>query len=673
MNLFHIGSELRRFASGKLPRAAFVVLTLLPLIFGGLFPWAYWDPITGLKDLPVAVVNSDQGADKDGTRINAGDQVMHKLLQTDKVGFEAATAEQAARGVADGTYYFALELPTDFSQSVLSVNTDQPQSAQIATVYNNANGFIASMLGNQVTNQVVATIDAELGKQASNQLLIGFNTIGDGLSQAADGSGRLKEGVTDARTGASQLADGTGTLSEKSAQLDSGAQQLATGVQQLDTGLKEAKKGASQLDQGLTSLGGATVQLGNGAQQISAGVDQVVTMANQATNAQEQVVAPLVTASAQLRALGVPAAVELANQFDATIAAVNGQGLGPQSTTASDLKRLQEGARTLAYQLGDPNSEYRLGMTAADSGASELASGLTQLSEGSGKLVVGTQTLSDGTTKLVEGTQQLSVGASALRDGLVQLDEGSGELSLKLSDAASRSPKFDEDKRDKASTMLGQMVQTHNTGQTLTSFGVGLAPFFSSLAMFLGGTMMFMVLRPLKRRAIDSGMHPVRVAISSWIPGIVIGSLQATAVWFVLEVVLKAHAVHPIGLWAALVGVSMCFVGVTQAINAFFGTSAGRLLCIILMALQLVSSGGLYPPETQPAFLRWFHHYDPISYSVELFRQMLVGGHSVFDGRLEHSIVVLVLVWLGAMTVTSLSAWRDRLLTLDKLHPELDI
>lgn len=673
MNLFHIGSELRRFASGKLPRAAFVVLTLLPLIFGGLFPWAYWDPITGLKDLPVAVVNSDEGAEKDGTRINAGDQVMQKLLQTDKVGFEAATAEQAARGVADGTYYFALELPTDFSQSVLSVNTDQPQSAQIATVYNNANGFIASMLGNQVTNQVVATIDAELGKQASNQLLIGFNTIGDGLSQAADGSGRLKEGVTDARTGASQLADGTGTLSEKSAQLDSGAQQLATGVQQLDTGLKEAKKGASQLDQGLTSLGGATVQLGNGAQQISAGVDQVVTMANQATNAQEQVVAPLVTASAQLRALGVPAAVELANQFDATIAAVNSQGLGPQSTTASDLKRLQEGARTLAYQLGDPNSEYRLGMTAADSGASELASGLTQLSEGSGKLVVGTQTLNDGTTKLVEGSQQLSVGASALRDGLVQLDEGSGELSLKLSDAASRSPKFDEDKRDKASTMLGQMVQTHNTGQTLTSFGVGLAPFFSSLAMFLGGTMMFMVLRPLKRRAIDSGMHPVRVAISSWIPGIVIGSLQATAVWFVLEVVLKAHAVHPIGLWAALVGVSMCFVGVTQAINAFFGTSAGRLLCIILMALQLVSSGGLYPPETQPAFLRWFHHYDPISYSVELFRQMLVGGHSVFDGRLEHSIVVLVLVWLGAMTVTSLSAWRDRLLTLDKLHPELDI
>lgn len=673
MNLFHIGSELRRFATGKLPRAAFVVLTLLPLIFGGLFPWAYWDPITGLKDLPVAVVNSDTGAEVKGEHINAGEQVQRKLIESDKVGFVEATAQEAERGVADGTYYFALELPTDFSEAVTSVDSDNPHAAQIATVYNNANGFIATMLGNTVTNQVVSTIDAELGKKATNQLLIGFNTISSGLGQAADGSKKLSDGVSQARTGSDKLAEGNHTLAEKSTQLNNGAQQLANGTTQLDAGIKKAADGAVQLDNGLGQLQGATTQLGSGASQIAAGVDKIVGMAGGLTNAQNQVLAPLVNASAQLRALGIPAAIDLANQFDGVIASISQQGVGPASKTAADLQRLQAGAHALAYQLDNPESEYRQGMTAAGTGASQLATGLGALSEGSGKLVIGTKTLTAGTTQLVDGTQQLSVGAAALRDGLVQLDEGSGELSLKLSDASQKVPNFDDDKRENASTMLGRMVNTRNEGQELTKFGVGLAPFFASLAMFLGGTMMFMVLRPLKRRAIDAGMHPFRVAISSWIPGIIIGSLQATAVWFVLEFLLGAHAVHPLGLWAALIGVSMTFVAVTQSINALVGTSAGRLLCIILMALQLVSSGGLYPPETQPAFLRWFHTIDPITYSVNLFRQMLVGGHSVWDGRLTQSILVLGCVLIGALTITTLSAWRDRVMSLDTLHPELNI
>lgn len=673
MNLFHIGAELRRFATGKLPRAAFVVLALLPLIFGGLFPWAYWDPITGLKDLPVAVVNSDEGAELGGKPVNAGAQLQDKLISNDKVKFERASAEEAAQGVADGRYYFALEFPKDFSTSVASVDTESPHAAQLATLYNNANGFIATMLGNQVTAQVVETMDAELGKRATDQLLIGFNTIDDGLGKAADGATQLSDGTNSALDGAHQLADGTGTLAEKSTELDSGATQLAQGAARLDEGIKEAANGATELDSGLTRLTGATTELGNGAAQIAAGVDQIVSKADQVSELQTTVVAPLINASAQLKALGIPQAMQLAAQFDAVIASIDSQGVGKSSAIMSDLHRLQSGAQTLAYQLSDPASEYRQGMSAAANGSGRLASGLAQLSEGSGQLVVGTQTLTAGTTQLVSGTQQLAVGAGQLRDGMVRLDEGSGELSLKLSDAAAKAPSFGDAQRDGASTMLGKMVNTVNRGQEQTTFGVGLAPFFASLAMFMGGTMMFMVIRPLKRRAIDSGMHPFRVAMSSWLMGIIVGSLQATAVWIVLELILGVNAVHPLGLWAALVFASMAFVAVTQSINALVGTAAGRLLCIIFMALQLVSSGGLYPPETQPAFLRWFHTIDPITYSVNLFRQMLVGGHPQWDGRFEQSIIVLLCVLAGALAVTTLSAWRDRVISLEQLHPELNI
>lgn len=44
MNLLHITTDTKRFAKGKLPPLALLVILLLPLLFGGMFVWAYWEP-----------------------------------------------------------------------------------------------------------------------------------------------------------------------------------------------------------------------------------------------------------------------------------------------------------------------------------------------------------------------------------------------------------------------------------------------------------------------------------------------------------------------------------------------------------------------------------------------------------------------------------------------------
>lgn len=36
--------ELRRFGRGRLPRAALASLLLLPLLYGALYLWSFWDP-----------------------------------------------------------------------------------------------------------------------------------------------------------------------------------------------------------------------------------------------------------------------------------------------------------------------------------------------------------------------------------------------------------------------------------------------------------------------------------------------------------------------------------------------------------------------------------------------------------------------------------------------------
>jgi len=691
MSLLHIGTELRRFRRGTLPPLALVVIMCLPLIFGGLFVWAYQDPVGHLDRLPVALVNSDDG--------EIGGEIADALVDAEAVDLHLVPAEEARDGVSDGSYYFAVEIPRNFSHAVTSLESGDPEQATLNVAFNNTNGLIPTVLGNQITTIMLEEINAQLGEAITNRLLVGYGTIGAGLDQAADGAGQLAEGTGSAasgsarlaagsdraRAGADDLADGSTLLGQGADEAADGATRLADGAERLDAGLATATDGSARLSDGLGQLQAATDQLAAGARQVSAGVDAVGGVAASATALQDNVLAPLITVSTQLRQSGIPAAVGLADQVDQAAAQVREQGIGAE--TAGQLTALQEGARQIATQLSDPDSRYRSGVDNAATASQELTEGLRQLKDGSTQLVIGTRSLADGTSRLAEGSTQLTVGASALRDGLVELDAGSrtlnsglgeldagaGELSLRLRGAAEDVPRWEGDSLDAGSRSAATPVTRELTAHDMTTFGTGLAPFFLSLAMFMGATVMWMVLHPLQRRAVDSGTAPFRAVLASYLPGLVVGTGQALLVWVVLTQLIRIDVAHPVMLLFALWGVSAVFVAVTQAVNAVVGATAGRVVNLILMGLQLVSSGGLYPAETQPALLRWVHTWDPMTFSVNLFRHTIIGGWGTGDHRAGQAVVVLLGVGLGAWVVSSLAARSARTIMAKDLHPELTV
>ncbi|MFP7364737.1 YhgE/Pip domain-containing protein [Corynebacterium callunae] len=619
MALIHFGTELKRFGRGKLPPLGFLVVMLMPLLFGGVFVWAYYDPIGGLSKLPVAVVNEDTG------ELDAGSQVVDNLLQSDSVNFIEVSAEEARAGINDGTYYFGIEIPENFSDSIESVAGDNPQPATVNAVFNNTNGFIASMLGNQVVNTVVNSMDNEFGVRIVDNLLVGFSTIDEGMTQAADGATQLADGTSAANDGAIQLADGAVTLNEGINQANAGAQTLADGVSQLDSKLGTAATGSQTLADGLTQLETGTEQLGDGATQVSDGVSQLVDQ-----------VAPLT----------------------AFVPDINTQ-----------LITLRDGAATIATQLSDPSSTYRSGIDNAAAASQQLASGLQQLKDGSSQLSVGARTLADGTSQLAAGSEQLVVGAAALRDGTVQLDEGSSELALKIGEGAEQLPTFAED----ADKTIATPVNTEHQGDTLPLFGIGLAPFFMCVGLFMGATVTWMILRPISRRALDSRMGGFRGTLATYLPAMVLGFGQASIMWLVLNYLLDLSPAHQLGLWISMVIISWIFISITHMFNNVGGAPVGRVLSIVLMSFQLVASGGLYPVETQAQFFQWFHKYDPITYAVNLIRQMIFNETPQEDPRFIQALWVLALVWVLMLVISTLANRMNKVIRMKDYHPELKI
>ena len=121
---------------------------------------------------------------------------------------------------------------------------------------------------------------------------------------------------------------------------------------------------------------------------------------------------------------------------------------------------------------------------------------------------------------------------------------------------------------------------------------------------------------------------------------------------------------------AFMILVSCAFVAATQAINALVGAAVGRVLIMALLMLQLVSAGGMYPVETTSKPFQIFHRFDPMTFGVNGLRQLILGG---IDFRLWQAVIALIGIWAAALTISCLSARRNRLWNLTRLLPAINI
>jgi putative membrane protein len=162
---------------------------------------------------------------------------------------------------------------------------------------------------------------------------------------------------------------------------------------------------------------------------------------------------------------------------------------------------------------------------------------------------------------------------------------------------------------------------------------------------------------------------PVRVAVGGWITPALLGIAQMALMLTVVLLAVKIDAANLAGTFAFLVLVSITFVAIVHALNAWLGT-AGQFLGLVLMVLQLVTCGGTFPWQTIPEPLYFLHHILPMSYALDGMRQLMYGGLS---SRVADDVLVLVLWLFVALFATSRAARKQRVWSLKRVKPELSI
>ncbi|MBH1938145.1 YhgE/Pip family protein [Streptomyces sp. AV19] len=154
-----------------------LILAVVSTVFALLYVGGNVNPKGNLRDLPVALVNSDKGAVvAKGKRLNAGDQVVSGIKKSaegnDSFDWQVLSREEADERLGKGKLFGALVVPENFTATLAGLTSPQQTQAArptITVLTNQSAGSFGSSMASTATQKAAHAASAQLGKDLLKQ------------------------------------------------------------------------------------------------------------------------------------------------------------------------------------------------------------------------------------------------------------------------------------------------------------------------------------------------------------------------------------------------------------------------------------------------------------------------------------------------------------------------
>lgn len=563
-----------------------------------------------------------------------------------------------------------------------------------------ASGAKTAQAGSQTlsTNLAALTNASQQFQQGTGRLTSGLTTYTDGVNQVKNGLGTLSTDIPNYLNGVSRLSQGAFQLNQGLSQLTQAttlSDEKAKGIQSLIVGLPVLNQGIQQLNTELSTMETPNLnadELGNSLGAIAQAAKQVIaeetaaqneelsalqaTSVYQSLTAEQQgelaaalnqsdksqtvsaaqtILSSVQTLSTGLRTLSQGNNLAQLDQLKSAvsqIASQSNQALPGASSALSELSMgLSKVNGSLNQQVLPGSNQLTTGLaqlngynTTIGSGVTKLSEGATALSTKSGELLNGSQQLSEGAGKLADGSFQLSQGGNQLTSGLTDLSTGLSTLNGSLAKASQQLSLVSVQDKNARAVSKPVLLNEKDRDDVKTN-GIGMAPYMIAVSLMVVALSTNVIFanslsgRPVKNKW---DWAKQKLVINGFIStvGSIILYLAIQLLGFEAHYGMKTLGFIILSGWT-LMALVTALVG--------WDDRYGSFASLVMLLLQVGSSGGSYPIELSGAFFQTLHSFLPMTYVVSGLRQTIS-----LDGNIGLEIKVLTGFLLAFMMLALL-------------------
>lgn len=670
--------DLRNIRKNPAALAIVIGLCIIPSLYAWINIKACWDPYVNTGNLPVAVVNNDKGAVVNGKEVNVGNEIIDELKKNDAIGWQFVDGWQGNYGLNEGKYYAMIEIPSNFSEGLTSLTTGNPQKPDIIYKVNEKANAIANKITDVAKDEVTKEIKANFVDTVNKEAFDLLNQIGGKLETNKPEILQVRDTLESANSSLKEIQDfvqkangDSKSLSTYLSSVKNDLPKVTDQINNLQNTVEASKSLINSTQQTVNSVSNSfssdvvTMQSMN--QELQSLLSKLKELnASMDTTKMVETVDKLITLTDSLNKI-IDSNIKALEKINSVVPNDKIKALIDKLNAAKDLVA-KEKEQLVALKTALSNNESKEAITNAINSISNISnetssalinvsnsfynSGAPALNTVGNSLKGGLDTANSvlETTKIVvpqlnalatfgiassdvasQQADQITSKLSEFQDTISQLmDKTSGLTEQNLNNIIDMMSKNPE---EIASFISSPITVKQEDVYDAGIFGVGLTPFYTTLAIWVGSLLLTSLLTAECEDFEDgTKLNLLQKHFGKMLLFLMLSLIQTVIIVLGDIFILGVNPVNiPLMFGFAIVS-SIVFTVMIFTLVSLFG-NIGKAIAIIIMVFQVAGAGGIYPIQTNPKIFELLQPLWPFTYSIDGFREAIAGP--IWDAALK--------------------------------------
>ena len=659
-------------------------LILLPSMYAWPNILSAWDPYGHTNNIKVAVVTEDSGAEVSGQKVNLGENLVEGLKNNKNLDWQfVSNKQEAEEGVRIGDYYASIVIPKNFSEDLTSVSRGFPKKATIEYTVNEKINAISPKITNSGASAIANNISKSFVEIANGVIFEKLHEAGIKFEQNLPSIEKMKEEIFKLNDNFSNYENVVSELigkTEQGQKILNTIQQTLPDIYRFSTNSIMLANKADITINNIQSFNEKLLPLISNhlkvVEDVSGEANSLAQKIQSKPDNVEEIKEKLKLLNTRLEAAEerlrvVKNIFEYLNELSGENILQN--QLNKINTLENDLTKVKEVNNKIYTNIDNydeiaddikkdfvdrtkrineisTNIDNRLNDDIAPLVAKVLTKADININEIS-KLIIGAQNeLPEVEAKILSTEVKIQRAHAKLITIQKELPEAKGKIKklteeIKKAEAGTNTNMLFNllkvDYKQQAEFFANPVQLSENKLYHIKNYGSAMTPFYTVLSIWVGALLMSSLLTT-KVEDEEGKYKPCEKYFGRWILFLVISLFQTLVITLGDMYVLGTQAVSPYRFVFYGLLISALFSSIIYTIVHLLG-NVGKAICIILLVLQLGSSGGTFPIQMTSSFFQALYPKIPFTYSIGLLREA-VGGVYIPAAQRDMKILLIGIV-----------------------------